>query len=303
MWKAQNRAVVKQDYEAVLLAEYPWIECVKVWNGKDNYPPEYGKVFISIKPKHIDLVPRSLKDHIAQNLIKKYNVVTVIPEIVDPEFLYIGLKTRVKFKQLSTTRSSSNIEDSITNRILSYFTSNVSKFEYSFYLSPLTAIIDETDQSIVASESNLFLSKRIFPLIRSEERFSGSFNNELKPGTFESSTFNDGTEGIFLPSRLKDDGNGNIDVVIGDNSAEMGKVLLPKVGKIDYTTGEYQFLITCYELPKRGSVILYTECKDIDIMQKMNQIIYPDKNLFDQKWGVRSGVTITMIPIDISQKY
>ena len=61
MWKAQNRAVVKEDYKTILLSEYPWIDSVSVWGGQYNDPPVYGKVFFAVKPKHTDLLSFQLK--------------------------------------------------------------------------------------------------------------------------------------------------------------------------------------------------------------------------------------------------
>ena len=303
MWKAQNRAVVKDDYKAILMAEYPWIECVNVWGGQDNVPPEYGKVFFSIKPKHIDVLPSALKDKIKQELIKKYNVVTVTPEIVDPDYLYIGIKTTVKYRKMSTIRSQEDIANDIRLRIIDYFGDNVAKFDYSFYHSPLIAIIDATDQSIVSSELTTFLSKRIYPTLRAEERFVGSFLNKIVPGSFESSIFNDGTEGIYLPSKLKDDGEGNINIVVANvENTNVKSNLFSKIGKIDYETGEYQFFLTTYALSDRKCVILYADTDDVDITQKTNQIIYVDKSIVNSKWGIRSGSTITLVPIDILNK-
>jgi len=45
-----ERAVTKNDYKNIILKDYPQIQDVIVWGGEENDPPDYGKVFISIKP-------------------------------------------------------------------------------------------------------------------------------------------------------------------------------------------------------------------------------------------------------------
>ena len=51
LYQAQNRAVTAEDYSAILRQEYGDVESVFVWGGEENDPPEYGKVFVALKPK------------------------------------------------------------------------------------------------------------------------------------------------------------------------------------------------------------------------------------------------------------
>ena len=50
-YSAQNRCVTANDYAAVIPELFPETDSVSVYGGEDLDPPQYGKVFISIKPK------------------------------------------------------------------------------------------------------------------------------------------------------------------------------------------------------------------------------------------------------------
>ena len=43
---------------------YPETESITVFGGEDLNPPQYGKVFISIKPRNGDFIPNLIKENI-----------------------------------------------------------------------------------------------------------------------------------------------------------------------------------------------------------------------------------------------
>ena len=52
IYASQNRALTANDYETLIPAKiYPETESISVFGGEELIPPQYGKVFISIKPK------------------------------------------------------------------------------------------------------------------------------------------------------------------------------------------------------------------------------------------------------------
>ena len=300
MWKAQNRAVVKEDYEALLLKEYPWIDSVSIWGGQYNNPPTYGKIFFAIKPKHTDILAYNLKEKIKEDMIKKYNVVTVIPEIIDPDYIWVGVKSDVIYRKTKTIRSADDIAKSILENIIDYFKSTVENFGMIYYLSPMTALINATDNSIVSSKSTIFLSKRIYPKTRSEERFVQNFANTLVPGTFRSSNFNVGDASVYVTSYLKDDNEGNIHVYAKESSD--GKPIIYNVGNIDYEKGTVDVLFTPYAVPDTKNINFYAEPVDENVYQENKQIIMKDTSIKDDFWGIRSGTVINMIPAPLTEK-
>ena len=52
VYATQNRALTANDYETLIPGTiYPETESISVFGGEELVPPQYGKVFISIKPR------------------------------------------------------------------------------------------------------------------------------------------------------------------------------------------------------------------------------------------------------------
>ena len=75
---------------------YPNALSVSAYGGEDAETPEYGKVFISIKAASGSTLTTATKNDIVTQL-KKYNVASVTPVIVDPETTSLVLKTNAKY--------------------------------------------------------------------------------------------------------------------------------------------------------------------------------------------------------------
>ena len=71
-YSTQNRAVTKDDYKRIILRDYPQAESIVVYGGEEADPPEYGKVFVGIKPKSGLFLTDSVKTNIRDNILKKY---------------------------------------------------------------------------------------------------------------------------------------------------------------------------------------------------------------------------------------
>lgn len=74
LFAAQNRAVTSSDYETIVPQVFPEAEAVTAFGGEDLDPPQYGKVFISIKPRNYNYISDITKRKIVNDL-KKYSVV------------------------------------------------------------------------------------------------------------------------------------------------------------------------------------------------------------------------------------
>ena len=83
------------DYKAKVSEYYPNADAVAVWGGQD--PPQYGKVFISLKPQNSDYLSVAEKTDV-QNKLNQLNMLTVRPEIVDAEIVKILVTTVFKIQ-------------------------------------------------------------------------------------------------------------------------------------------------------------------------------------------------------------
>ena len=97
IYASQNRAVTANDYETLIPSKiYPETESISVFGGEELVPPQYGKVFISIKPRTGDFLPNLVKESIKTKL-KKYAVAGIVPEILDLKYLYLEVDSKVYY--------------------------------------------------------------------------------------------------------------------------------------------------------------------------------------------------------------
>jgi len=81
IYASQNRALTANDFETLIPSKiYPETEAISVFGGEELIPPQYGKVFISIKPRFGDFIPNLVKESIKTKL-KKYAVAGIVPEL------------------------------------------------------------------------------------------------------------------------------------------------------------------------------------------------------------------------------
>ena len=72
-YASQNRAVTTQDYEVLTKQVFAETESVSAFGGEELSPPQYGKVFIAIKPKNGSYLSNFVKREIINDL-KRYTV-------------------------------------------------------------------------------------------------------------------------------------------------------------------------------------------------------------------------------------
>ena len=100
-FSSQNRAVTSSDYEVIARNVYPAISDIIVFGGEEQVPPDYGKVFIAIKPSTASFLSAYTKNQIVKDL-KKYSVGSIRPVLVDPSILYVELTSNIFFDGTKT---------------------------------------------------------------------------------------------------------------------------------------------------------------------------------------------------------
>lgn len=237
-YQAQNRAVTRKDYEAVIKNNFADIQAVSVWGGEDNTPPVYGKVYIAVKPVSGTLIPEDRKSTIVDFLNKK-NILTIEPVVVDPTYLYVKPTITVKYNPDLTSLSSGEIATAVKNKILNYETNTLGIFGRGFIGSQLMADISSASESISSVQDDLMIEKEFKPNTTTSTTYSIAFNNPIynpHPGhkyAISSSKFT--YEGNNT-SYFDDDGNGVIRIytltTTGTRSYSNNNA-----GSINYLTG------------------------------------------------------------------
>jgi hypothetical protein len=160
-YSSQNRAVTVEDYKALIYRTYPEAESVNVWGGEDNVPPQYGRVFLSIKPTTTDVLTTEQKSFIINQLLKQKNVVSITPVIVDPEYIRLEINTTAYYNPRLTGMSESELQTLVHQTITDYNTQNLQSFSGVFRQSNLSSKIDATEASIVSNITTLKLHREV----------------------------------------------------------------------------------------------------------------------------------------------
>ena len=145
---SQNRAVTSDDYSAIIKKSFSNIDSISTWGGEDNDPPDYGKAYIAIKPLTTTLLSAAEKKEIKDTILKGKNVVSITPEIVDPNFTHLELDVFFKYNPNLTDRSASDLQSVVRDTISDYNFNNLNKFDGVFRHSQLLRNIDNADPSI-----------------------------------------------------------------------------------------------------------------------------------------------------------
>ena len=226
----QNRAVIADDYKSLLLSMFANVEDVSCFGGEDLDPPKYGKVIIAVKPK-IDLYLTAFDKVEITTFIKKYNVVSIVPEIIEPDYVYINVTSKVRFDTTKLIGTESQLLNKILTSINDYENVYLDGFEKDFRYSSFVAAIDLTDNAIVSNTTNIALEKKITPVLQGRTFIETSFNNPIKTQSVYSSTFTySGLSNCFI-----DDSSGTLSIYRYSNNAKT--VVAANIGTVDYNNG------------------------------------------------------------------
>jgi len=281
-YEAQNRAVTVEDYKGLLLQQ-SIVDSVAVWGGEDNDPPEYGKVFVAIKPSVGAVLSATEKTNLIRGVINPKKILTVRTEIVDPDYIYLLIGASVKYNSDITTLGQNTIKEIIINTIKQYNDSDIDEFSKYFRYSKLSRLIDLSERSILNSDLSvrMRIEKNIQLNVRQriEIRFSNAINSSTngRPSSHPYGVGNQITSNSFTYAGLDncylEENNGIMRVYRIVRSERIG--VASNVGTVNYSTGTVvlsNFVPSAFE--DGGSTLKLTAVpQDKDILPLRNQII------------------------------
>ena len=159
---SQNRAVTADDYRSLIIREFGNIDSISVWGGEKNAEPDYGKVYIAIKPTGAAALNAAEKNNII-TAIENKNIVSITPTIVDPDFTYIKLDVFFKYNPNLTDNTKIALEGLVRNRMQTYAQTYLQRFDGVFRYSKLLSEIDSVDKAILNSVTRVYMFKDITP--------------------------------------------------------------------------------------------------------------------------------------------
>ena len=185
---AQNRAVTLGDYDVMVREAIADVQDVAVYGGQDIIPPQYGKVFISVKPKSGLFLTQGQKNAILSFLARK-KIVTVIPEVVDADYTYLYFNLTSKYNSSLTSLTRKQLETAIRSSISGYNTTFLSSYGNNFRFSKLLTSIDNTDASIGGTIGQVYAYKRTTLIPGSTAASEISFGFRLLGGVDQAGSF------------------------------------------------------------------------------------------------------------------
>lgn len=241
VYASQYRAVTANDYRALIPYLYPNVDSVTAYGGDELNPPEYGKVFISIKPRNGNFLSQITKNDIKKKL-KQYSIAGIKPEIIDLKYLYVELDTTIYYNK-SFTSDPILLKNSVTNSLNSYSKStDVNSFGGRFKYSKINTLIDNTNKAITSNITKIKIRRDLQPLFNTfatyELCFGNKFHQKTNNYSIKSSGFitSEFTETVYVTDIPSTKTNGKLILFkLVDN---LPVVVKNDAGTIDYSLGE-----------------------------------------------------------------
>ena len=179
IYATQNRALSANDFEVLIPNKiYPEAESISVFGGEDLVPPQYGKVFISIKPRNGDFVPNLIKQNIKRDL-KKYSVAGIVPEILDLKYLFIETNSKVYY-DTNLAPSASFVSTKVQRDLTSYAeSSQLNKYGARFKYSKLLKVIDQSHESVTSNITTIEMRRDLRLATSEVAEYAVDFGNQF----------------------------------------------------------------------------------------------------------------------------
>lgn len=247
-YQTQNRAVTKNDYKSLTLSQYGDSDDVVVFGGEDYDPPQYGKVFVCIKPSSGGVLTEDEKQDVIRDIYASKSVVGVIPEIIDPEYTYLLFNSTFDYDETLTTKNILQLRAEILTYLSLYASTALSKFGKNLYVNKLEELCRNLDPSLLYVDVDVKLQKRIAPVLNKVQNYTIKYYNTILntahdaedgingPPAVQSTNFAykkpDGT--IFLAA-IDSDMNGKLRIYEEVNGIR--NTIFSNMGSIDFTNG------------------------------------------------------------------
>jgi len=179
IYASQNRCLTANDYETLIPSRiYPETESISVFGGEELIPPQYGKVFISIKPKSGDFLPNLTKENIKLKL-KKYAVAGIIPEILDLKYLFLEVDSKIYYNT-NFAPSAEYVSTVIQNNTNKYAeSSEMNKYGARFKYSKFLKVIDDSSDAVTSNITTVNMRRDLRVAVNTWAEYSIGFGNEF----------------------------------------------------------------------------------------------------------------------------
>ena len=246
IYATQNRAVTSDDYETLIPSKiYPETESISVFGGEEVVPPQYGKVFISIKPRTGDFLSNLAKENIKLKL-KKYAVAGIVPEILDLKYLYVEIDSKVYYNS-NLAPNPAYVSSIVQNNANKYAESTeLNKYGARLKYSKFLKIIDDSHESITSNITTVNIRRDLRVALNTIAEYSIGFGNEfyvkfsegfnIKTSAFRINGFAEDVYISDLPDFDRKTGSLFLFTLPTENS-QNPTIIRRNIGRIDYVRG------------------------------------------------------------------
>ena len=314
LYSAQYRAVTARDYESIIQTVYPNTESVSVVGGEELDPPQFGTVFITIKPKNGDFVSDFDKTQILQKL-KSYSLTGINQQIVDLQVLYVEVESFIYYNSTAV----SNVNDlrtKITNALTTYSRSgDVNRFGGRFKYSKVLNVIDNIDRAISSNITRVKIRRNLNALLNQFAQYELCFGNQfnVKPGglNIKSTGFKiqGNTNTVYITDTPNADmKTGVISIVRKDAQTGTNIVVIKSAGTVDYVHGEVNLnTVNITETEKVNNIVevqAFPESNDVIGLQDLYlDFNIPSSTINMVKDTITSGEQISGVGYKVTSSY
>ncbi len=242
-FQTQDRVVTKDDYKALIIANFPEIKSISVYGGEEiPVAPQYGRVVISPVTQTGNPVTQTTADRVL-NFVRERSPLSINPVIQDPEFLDLKIMTTVEYNVNQTVLTNSQIESLVSSAISTFNNDNLVDFNKTFRYSKLLTAINSSHPSVVSNQTDVLMIKSIIPLLNQNYSTTIYFGNKIlrddytvsRPLTNEFSLYSSQITYNTRAAYFGEDGAGNLFVY--ELTGTGRNVLKSNAGTVDYENG------------------------------------------------------------------
>ncbi len=246
VYASQYRAVTANDYKGLIPYLYSNIDSVTAYGGEELDPPQYGKVFISIKPRNGNFLSEITKNDIKKKL-KQYSIAGIKPELIDLKYLYVEIDSTVYYNPAFIS-DSVIIKNQVLNTLNFYsISSDVNSFGGRFKFSKVNTLIDNTNRGITSNITKVRmrrdLSVEMNKFATYEICFGNKFHQKTGKYNIKSSGFKikDISDTLYLTDDPISSINGRI--LFFKFIDNVPTIISSDAGTVDYLKGEIKLNI------------------------------------------------------------
>ena len=314
LYSAQYRAVTARDYESIIQTVYPNTESVSVVGGEELDPPQFGTVFITIKPKNGEFVSDFDKTQILRKL-KSYSLTGINQQIVDLQVLYVEVESFIYYDSTAVTNVN-GLRSKISNSLNIYSNSgDVNRFGGRFKYSKVLNVIDNIDKAITSNITRVKIRRNLNALINQFAQYELCYGNQfnVKPSglNIKSTGFKiqGNTSIVYITDTPNEDlRTGVISIVRKDTETGLNVVVIKSAGTVDYIHGEVNLnTVNITETEKDNNIIevqAFPESNDVIGLQDLYlDFNIPSSTINMVKDTITSGEQISGVGYKVTSSY